>query len=142
MRRRRFLKAVLAGVLLIAAGIRNRFAAAASSDVFRHGVASGDPLDTSVILWTRISTESRHSIDVKWQVAEDQDMTRILASGRVPTDVSRDFTVKVDVDNLPAGATLFYQFRALGEESRVGRTRTLPVGPTNIVKLAVVSCAN
>lgn len=142
MRRRTFLQALVAGILLMATGIRQRFAGAASPQVFRHGIASGDPNDTSVILWTRISTDAADKVDVAWQVAEDRGMTRVLASGRVRTDASKDFTVKVDAKNLPSGRWLFYRFRALGAQSLVGRTRTLPVGQTDLVKLAVVSCSN
>lgn len=142
MRRRRFLKIVLAGVLLITAGIRRRLAGAAPSEVFRHGVCSGDPLDTSVMLWTRISGVDSGGVDVAWQVAGDPDMRSIVANGTFRTDASRDFTVKVDAQNLPPGRQLFYRFDALGAQSPTGRTKTLPLGRTELAKLAVVSCSN
>jgi alkaline phosphatase D len=142
VQRRRFLKAVLAGVLLVAAGIRSRFVAASQRSVFLHGVASGDPTADSIILWTRVSVDSPRAVEVNWCMAEDREMTRIVASGRTRTDASKDFTVKVDADGLPAGTTLFYQFAVAAERSAVGRTRTLPTGPVDIAKLAVVSCAN
>lgn len=142
MQRRRFLKAVLAGVLLVAAGIRGRFAAASVQSVFLHGIASGDPRADSVILWTRVSVDSSRAVKVHWHIAEDRGMTRIVASGRIRTDASKDFSVKVDADGLPAGSTLFYQFMAADQRSAVGRTRTLPSGSVDIAKLAVVSCAN
>jgi len=129
-------------VLLVAAGIRSRFVAASQRSVFLHGITSGDPTADSVILWTRVSVDSSGAVDVNWRIAEDREMTRIVASGRTRTDVSKDFTVKVDAHGLPAGSTLFYRFTVAIERSAVGRTRTLPIGPVDIAKLAVVSCAN
>lgn len=142
MQRRKFLKIFMAGVMVIAAGIRSRFLSASVPRVFLHGVASGDPSHDRVILWTRLSTTSSGSINVAWQVAEDSEMTRIRASGRTRTSASRDFTVKVDAGGLPSGRTLFYQFSAADERSPVGSTRTLPDGRPDSVKLAVVSCSN
>jgi alkaline phosphatase D len=144
VQRRRFLKAILAGVALLASGLRSRlgYTQAVPERVFRHGVASGDPSADGIILWTRVSAGATGSVAVHWQVAEDTEMTRIVASGNTTTDASRDFTVKIDAGGLPSGATLYYQFRALGSRSTVGRTRTLPAGQLDIAKFAVVSCAN
>ena len=110
--------------------------------MFRHGVASGDPTKRGIILWTRVSDVTSHSVKVQWQLAEDPEMTRIVASGHAATDASKDFTVKIDVGGLSAGATLYYQFRAMGSLSRIGRTRTLPSGQVESAKFGVVSCAN
>lgn len=110
---------------------------------FQHGVASGDPLHDRVILWTRV-TPNRwfDEVDVKWQVARDSKMRRIVATGRANTGVWRDFTVKVDVDGLDDAHTYYYQFSVEGERSPVGRTRTLPRGRVDAARLAVVSCSN
>ena len=142
MQRRRFLKAILAGVLLIASGLRSRLGLAEVQPVFRHGIASGDPTAHSVILWTRASVADAKSVSVRWQLAEDPKMAQIIASGQTTTDSAKDFTVKVDADGLPAGSTLFYQFRANNSRSPVGRTRTLPSGHVENAKFAVVSCSN
>ena len=112
MQRRRFLRAILAGVFLLASGLRSRLGIALGQRVFGHGVASGDPTDHSVILWTRASVADSRSVRVHWQLGEDLEMTQIVASGHTTTDATKDFTVKVDADGLPAGKTLFYQFRA------------------------------
>jgi len=129
-------------MLMLAAGIRGRFAAATAARVFRHGIASGDPSDASVILWTRLSVDSSGSVDVRWRIAEDREMKRILAAGRTRTGASKDFTVKVDARGLPSGKTLYYQFAAADEKSEIGQTRTLPAGQPEMVRLAVVSCSN
>ena len=74
---------------------------------FEHGVASGDPLHDRVILWTRVTTQRWYDdVEVKWQVARDPKMRRIVAAGRSSANIWRDFTVKVDVDGLEAGAHL------------------------------------
>jgi len=142
MKRRRFLRVLLAGVMTLAAGLRTRLTYASTPRVFLHGVASGDPLQDRVILWTRISSDSAGPVDVGWEVATDPEMSVIIAGGQVRTDARRDFTVKVDAGGLPSGSTLYYRFVAAGEKSPVGRTRTLPVGDPESIKLAVVSCSN
>lgn len=141
-KRRSVLKAILAGVLLIAAGIRGRLAAADRRGVFHHGIASGDPTDRSVILWTRVTVESEQSVNLRWRVSRNREMTRIVARGRTRTDASRDYTVKVDARGLAAGRNYYYQFSFDGRHSPVGRTRTLPSGDPDSVRLAVVSCSN
>jgi len=162
MRRRRFLKTLVAGLVMLATGIRSRATGirsrasgirsrasgirsrlgAASTSVFLHGVASGDPTQDSIILWTRLNIDQSESVEADWRIAEDPDMTRILARGRTRTDASRDFTLKIDVGGLPAGRALYFQFTASGEQSPVGRTRTLPEDQPEAVRLAVVSCSN
>lgn len=110
-------------------------------DPFRHGVASGDPDASSVILWTRI-TSDLPELDVSWRVAADPDFTQVAASGTVRTGSARDWTVKPWVTGLQAGRVYFYQFSAQGEASPVGRTRTLPaVGPDRL-GIALASCSN
>ncbi len=109
---------------------------------FDHGVASGDPLADRVILWTRVSGISAVSIDVNWAVATDPAMKRVIRRGQTTTGRERDFTVKVDADGLPSGARLYYRFFVGSRASGVGQTRTLPSGPLDVTKFAVVSCAN
>jgi len=110
---------------------------------FYHGVASGDPGQNSVILWTRVTPESTEPrIDVKWKISESVDMQKIVQKGSFTTDPQRDYTVKTEISKLNAGSTYYYQFEALNGESVVGRTRTLPQGEVDNLKLAVVSCSN
>ena len=129
-------------MLLLVAGLRSRAGSTQPEPVFRHGVASGDPTNDGIILWTRVSGVASQAAQVDWQIAEDPEMTRIVASGHTTTDVSQDFTVKIDADGLPSGTTLYFQFRAHGAASVVGRTRTLPKGQVALAKFAVVSCSN
>jgi len=110
--------------------------------VFRHGVASGDPLTDRVVLWTRVTTAPRAAAEARWRVARDAAFSRPVAGGTVRTDASRDFTVKIDAGPLAPGTTYFYRFEALGERSPVGRTRTLPLTGARRVRLALASCSN
>jgi alkaline phosphatase D len=110
--------------------------------VFQHGVASGDPLSDRVMLWTHVSSMQRGAVVVAFVVATDPGLTQVVHQGRVKTHPDRDYTVKVDVARLQPGRTYYYRFSALGEQSPVGRTRTLPVGSPERLRLAVVSCSN
>ena len=110
---------------------------------FEHGVASGDPLHDRVIIWTRVTTPNWYDdLEVKWQVARDSKMRRVVAHGHASANVWRDFTVKVDVDDLDPATSYYFQFSVAGERSVIGRTRTLPRGRADAARLAVVSCSN
>ena len=111
--------------------------------MFRHGVASGDPLSDRVMLWTRVSpSNATRPVDVSWVVTTDPKLGEVVASGTTRTSAARDFTVKVDVSGLSPATTYYYRFEMPGARSAVGRTRTLPVGNTARVRLGVVSCSN
>ena len=114
---------------------------AAATATFRHGVASGDPDSSSVILWTRVSGAT-DTVTVAWELAADPAFARMLASGSTQTGPDRDHTVKVVAGGLPAGGTFWYRFRALGDVSPTGRTRTLPIGRLERLGIALASCSN
>ena len=109
---------------------------------FYHGIASGDPLEDKVIIWTRVTTDSS-SVTGTWRIATDTGMTNIVDSGAFITDSSRDYTVKIDVDGLNSNTTYYYNFSALGRNSLIGRTKTAPAGTEeDHLRFAVVSCNN
>ena len=58
--------------------------------LFRHGVASGDPLADRVIIWTRVTIACRHDASVRWRVGTDEKLSRVIASGTVETSALRD----------------------------------------------------
>ncbi|HTV25492.1 MAG TPA: alkaline phosphatase D family protein [Polyangiaceae bacterium] len=111
---------------------------------FQHGVASGDPLPTAVVIWTRVSVDgdAPESVPVEWMVASDPELTLEVASGVVETSADVDHTVKVDVTGLEPGTTYYYRFSALGADSLVARTRTARDGATERLRFALVSCSN
>jgi alkaline phosphatase D len=108
---------------------------------FYHGVASGDPLTDRVILWTRI-TNGDPNPNIAWRVATDTGMVNIVQNGTTTTDASRDFTVKIDAAGLQPNTTYYYEFEYDGVTSLRGRTKTLPVGDIDSIRLAMVSCSN
>ncbi|HCM1068688.1 alkaline phosphatase D family protein [Vibrio parahaemolyticus] len=108
---------------------------------FEHGVASGDPTQTQVIIWTRVTTAASY-VDVSWQVASDMEFSNVVQSGVFTTDTGRDFTVKVDVQNLNANSPYYYRFMVGEMMSEVGQTQTLPEDGVEKASMAVVSCAN
>ncbi len=109
---------------------------------FYHGIASGDPLNDRVIIWTRITPTDENPIEGTWQMATNPEMTDIVQTGNFSTDASRDYTVKIDVTNLQAGTTYYYNFTALGITSLTGRTRTAPSGNVERLRFGVVSCSH
>lgn len=139
--RRHFIGTLGAAALGAPALLTGRPAQAAAAP-FLHGIASGDPLAHRVILWTRITAPGDANPRVTWEVAADAGFSRVLRSGLVRTSALRDFTVKVDVDGLSPGTGYHYRFSHNGRRSPTGRTRTLPEGAVDQVRLAVFSCAN
>lgn len=117
--------------------------ASAPSPLFQHAVASGDPFADSVILWTRVTPQGGEtSFDVDWEIATDPCFEDVVGSGSFSTGADRDFTVKVEATGLAAGTTYYYRFTTGGAASPIGRTRTLPTGCLERLRLAFVSCSN
>jgi len=109
---------------------------------FLHGVASGDPLQDKVILWTRLTpVDLSARLKVTWEIATDNQFKQNLKTGVVETTKTDDFTVKVDAAGLQANTIYYYRFRFGNKISSVGQTKTLPIS-TNKVTFAVCSCSN
>ena len=132
--------------LFTLAGASAAFAAAPAAargfgSGFTHSVASGEPGATSVLLWTRFVAEAETTLT--WQVSESEDFTRPVAEGSTAAAPARDWCAKGVASGLAPNRWYFYRFIAPGGAmSPVGRTRTLPEGPTSAFKLAVFSCSN
>ncbi|MCX5075890.1 alkaline phosphatase D family protein [Streptomyces sp. NBC_00513] len=126
--------------------------AAETAPAFPHGIASGDPLPDGVLLWTRV-TPSPEAVPgsglgpataVGWEVAEDRNFARVVASGAVTATAASDHTVKVDVRGLRPHTPYWYRFTAGATVSAIGRTLTAPPvdAATPGIRFGVVSCAN
>lgn len=113
-----------------------------NGNIFLHGVASGDPLSDRVILWTRVTDNTTASIPVNVVVATDTAFTQNVHRAAAVASAARDFTVKIDMTGLQAGTTYYYQFHALGQSSAIGRTRTLPTGSVDHLRIGVLSCSS
>lgn len=111
--------------------------------VFAHGVASGDPRHDRVILWTRVTpADPEDYLEGRWQIARDPGFRRDVTRGRFVTDITRDFTVKIDACDLEPGTTYYYRFESRGVRSPIGRTRTLPGRGVDAFRIAFLSCSN
>ncbi len=133
------------GAAVISSGLMGCNSSDGDRDVsvsFNHGVASGDPTQSAIILWTRVTPAETASINVAWEIATDAAFTNIVNSGNTLTNQERDYTVKVDAINLTPGTQYFYRFTANGTTTSTGKTKTLPEGAIASAKLAVMSCAN
>ncbi len=147
--RREFLKvsALSACALLISTGLSgcgsDDESQKSTSDTsrFNHGVASGDPLADKVIIWTRV-TSTASTVNVTYEVATDESFSKIIHNGTYSTDSTKDFTVKIDIQNLTAGTLYYYRFSAHGVTSTVGKMKTLSDSSLDSLKMAVFSCAN
>ena len=112
---------------------------------FLHGVASGDPTATSVILWTRVSPIDENFTGVvtgEWQVSPTKDFAKISKSDKFSTNNTQDFTVKIDSKGMKSGHIYYYRFQVGEIYSPIGKTKILPTGALETANLAVVSCSN
>lgn len=122
-----------------------------STTHFPQSVASGDPRDSSVVLWTRVvSGEPESDVTVRLQLATDEAFeNRILLDGsdeiEVVAEAAFDRCVKVRVAGLQSATTYWYRFVVVDEDgvwrTRHGRTRTAPAADdARTVRFAFVSC--
>ncbi|MGZ8421093.1 MAG: alkaline phosphatase D family protein, partial [Allosphingosinicella sp.] len=110
---------------------------------FTHGVASGEPRQNSVMLWTRHVPVIRDSSRLGWEVYEMDGPGRVVAAGEVLATPESDWCVKVTAKGLKPGRSYRYRFLNLdGAAAATGRTRTLPEGRTPRFTLGVFSCSN
>jgi alkaline phosphatase D len=151
--RRRFLAGALAvGAGTLAPWVVRRVGAqpALPDNLFTLGVASGYPLPTGVVLWTRLAPAPlvpgggmpREAIPVEWEVAADERMSQIVLRGRTAATPEWAHTVHVEVDGLAPARWYWYRFRAGGQMSPIGRTRTAPTALASVDRLrfAFASC--
>ena len=146
--RRAFL---IGGVAVIGAGLLSRVQARPRWDAspFSLGVASGDPSDDGIVLWTRLAPDPLNGggmlpepVEVRWEVAADDEIRRVVKSGRATATADWAHTVHVEVEGLEPNREYWYRFHAGDATSRIGRTRTLPREKDAVDRLrfAFVSC--
>ncbi len=119
---------------------------------FKLGVASGDPLPSGVVLWTRLAPEPlagdgrggmpNQTVAVRWEVAADEDFRRIVRSGTAYARPELAHSVHVEAGGLLPGRVYYYRFRAGSATSRVGRTKTTPQFGSSVgeMSFAFASC--
>jgi alkaline phosphatase D len=105
-----------------------------AANPFTLGVASGDPAERGVILWTRLAPQPfepgggmpQEDIEVAWEIATDEAMHDGVQSGKTVASPNLAHSVHVELSNLSPGRWYWYRFRAGDAESPIGRTRTMP----------------
>ncbi|QIR37115.1 alkaline phosphatase [Tolypothrix sp. PCC 7910] len=116
---------------------------------FSLGVASGDPLPDSVVLWTRLAPDPLNgdrmpqvNVPVEWQVATDENMRKVVLGEVAIATPELAHSVHVDVRGLQPNRWYWYQFKVGNEVSPIGRTRTAPAIGTRLNQLnfAFVTC--
>ena len=153
--RRGFVKGVGAGAVLLGTGAVGEAAASTPGPPdypFRLGVASGDPLPDSVVLWTRLAVDPvapdgsggmpPRRFPVRWEVAEDERFRRVVKRGVATATPELGHSVHPEVWGLQPNREYYYRFRAGSEISPVGRTKTAPALGTRggAVSFAIASC--
>ncbi|MBY6127470.1 alkaline phosphatase D family protein [Qipengyuania aquimaris] len=137
--RRSLLKGSVLGAGALSAPLSAQMASGKTG--FTHGVASGEPGVDKVLLWTRYVADQ--SVALEWQVSETADFAATVAGGSALPRAENDWCAKSWADGLRAGTWYYYRFIAPdGTASDIGRTRTLPEGPTARWRMAVFSCSN
>ncbi|MEX2140965.1 MAG: alkaline phosphatase D family protein [Pirellulales bacterium] len=103
------------------------------SDPFTLGVASGDPAHDGFVIWTRLAPKPLagggmppENIEVRWEVAEDDAMQRIVRSGTSLATPQLAHSVHVEVEGLKPDRWYWYRFQAGDSVSTTGRGRTMP----------------
>ena len=146
--------------LLIGAGVMTGFALASqwsrraiaqpkfSAYPFSLGVASGDPLPDSVVLWTRLAPDPlngggmpQQNVPVQWQIAANESMTQIVRVGTAMATPELAHSVHVDVRGLEPARWYWYQFKVGNEVSPIGRTRTAPAPGAHLNQLTFAFCS-
>lgn len=116
---------------------------------FTLGVASGDPLPDSVILWTRLAPAPDVAgggmpdavVPVTWEVASDEGFADIVATAVAVADPAFGHSLHVDVRGLEPDTWYWYRFTAGGYTSPVGRTRTTPARDAAPARLSFASAS-
>ncbi|MGW1680952.1 alkaline phosphatase D family protein [Saccharopolyspora sp. NPDC002376] len=121
---------------------------------FSLGVASGDPLPDGVVIWTRLAPEPLAAdgsggmpakpVKVQYEVATDEQFRGVVRRGSVTATPELAHSVHAEITGLEPGRHYFYRFRAAGDLSPVGRTKTAPAAAAALASLsfAFASCQN
>ncbi|WP_433357365.1 alkaline phosphatase D family protein [Micromonospora saelicesensis] len=146
---------VLSGLVTAGVAVTPRQGARAAVPYpFKLGVASGDPAPDSVVLWTRLAPSPLNAdgqggmanadVTVEWQVSTTDRFTSLVASGSVVARYADAHSVHAIAGGLAADSDYYYRFRAQGQISPVGRTRTAPAPSAfgRELVMAFASCAH
>ncbi|MGY5799228.1 alkaline phosphatase D family protein [Rheinheimera faecalis] len=110
---------------------------------FLHGVACGDPLTDSLILWTKVTpAQQPDSVQLLLEVSETADFSKVQHQQLCLARQQADYCCKVDLTGLQPGRSYYYRFSDSNTVSAIGHGKTLPAGSVSQVRFAVLSCSN
>jgi alkaline phosphatase D len=110
---------------------------------FGLGIASGHPRADGVVLWTRLTgADLPERTTVQWEIAHDEGFGNIAARGDEIAEAAWAHSVHAEAAGLAPDRWYWYRFRALGQQSAVGRTRTAPApnAGASTLNFAIASC--
>lgn len=120
------------------------------SNPFSLGVASGDPLPNSVVLWTRLAPNPykpdggmpEQKVPVHWTISRNEDLNPVAQTGTTFAEPEHVHTIHNVVEDLEPNTEYYYQFEADGQRSPVGRTKTAPAPDSSVdeFSFAFASC--
>ena len=142
MKRRQAIKISSLGAIGFSASINTGCSNNAFS--FDHGVASGDPTQERVILWTRVTPKKVGPIEVVLEISEKEDFSKVVFKRKLNTSSLADYTIKYDFKAskyCKSHQGFFYRFKAGNVFSEVGKSRTFSA-ETQSVKIGIFSCSN
>ena len=94
---------------------------------FTHGVASGEPGQTRVMLWSRFV--AKQDTTLEWEVSQSLDFAQIVSAGSVIATPSRDWCVKTWANGLTPGQWYYYRFTAPDGSQSEGGMAACPPRP-------------
>ena len=104
-----------------------------NDDPFTLGIASGDPWPDGVVLWTRLAPDPLNGggipnkiVPVKWEVAADEQMQKIVAKGTSLARPEMGHSVHVEVHGLQPSRWYWYRFTVDAAPVRLGVRGRLP----------------
>ena len=124
MKRRQALKISSIGALGLTASVSS--GCSKNTYFFHHGVASGDPLNDRVILWTRVTPQQAGPLEAILEISENKNFSSIIFSKKLQTSSLSDYTIKYDFlakQYCDSDMGFFYRFRAGNAISDTGQSK-------------------
>jgi phosphodiesterase/alkaline phosphatase D-like protein len=122
---------------------------------FYHGVASGDPLPSAIVLWTRYTPVANAPVDLELRIAKVEDklaveahldpaLNRNLKRMAITVNGSSDWVAKIDLKDLQPGTKYVFAFTDGVTSSDVGLTQTAPAPAAKVKSMtyAFFSCSH
>ena len=142
MKRRQALKISSIGAIGLSTSISS--SCSQNTYFFHHGVASGDPLEDRVILWTRVTPQKPGPVETILEISESENFNKVVFSKKLQTSSLSDYTIKYDFvakRYCNSDKWFFYRFRIGNTISDIGKSKTFSTN-TSVAKIGIFSCSN